>query len=843
MQIIYPSSRCHSFAFFTILGLLALPLRADTELNVPGYRMQWHDEFEGSAVDAGKWEVNEGVNATYRRTSDGRWVEPAWVGDPFEPWTDVISINDERQYYSPRNVTVEDGLLRIRADEEPVNDSVGWYDPGYHKYTSGKLNTADEFQFQHGIVKIRAKQPVGKGLWPALWMLNDPGVPWYWDDEIDIMEGRGSQASVTTSAHHFKVNGNNQFNSGSLNTGVNVQTTLNEYSLEWQPTFLRTSFNGREVFKDTEAIPQGPMFLVMNAAVGGHFDGLPDATTAFPTFFEIDWVRVWQKAATPTDLANGGFEAQQGTNWANWNTLDDGNLAVVSIGALHGERSVFIDQRKDPVTEERGPDLMTNGTGGPWSAWLNESDAGGDLLPGGAIDPSTIPATTDGDRLVLPIHQSAASANANAVVFRQFDGAAVGGRSLTFTGSVTIEEIFPPGTEARAFIRIFDPSFIPTDVAIPVTTGGDFTLRADIPPTDVPIVQVGLETSGPTGSSGRLEATALHLSDDAEGVLGSDNRTGFQQTVAAVPGETVRYGVLAANHPTVPLSNGAEGQGHIQFLDTSMNVLTESMSVLADASAPAAALPHSAETVVPAGAAYARLAIERVTVDPENDAGGGFLADAAFLQSVAATALPLFTSEPSASATVTAGDEVTFPVSVASPTTTTYQWYHNGQKVDTSKDLNFMATPDSGGTWFCVATNEAGPVIGAVTELTVLTPDSDGDGLIDYDEIFLHGTDPAKQDSDGDGMSDFAELMIFLTDPLDAQSVLRIRRFIPDEDGHELTFSSVAGIRYILEGSPDLANWQIVGSSHTASGPVTTISVNPAVMDPPLRFFRIGKAD
>lgn len=111
--------------------------------------------------------MNVGVNAAYRRASDGRWVEPHWFGDAFAPWTEVRSINDERQYYSPDNVTVEDGLLRFRADRESVADPFGWYVPGYHEYTSGKLNTAEQFQFRFGIVNIRAKLPEGTGLWPA----------------------------------------------------------------------------------------------------------------------------------------------------------------------------------------------------------------------------------------------------------------------------------------------------------------------------------------------------------------------------------------------------------------------------------------------------------------------------------------------------------------------------------------------------------------------------------------------------------------------------------------------------------------------------------------------------
>tara|TARA_B110000908_G_C10200885_1_gene425261 strand:- start:290 stop:604 length:315 start_codon:yes stop_codon:yes gene_type:complete len=37
-------------------------------------------------------------------------------------------------------------------------------------------------------------------------------------------------------------------------------------------------------------------------------------------------------------------------------------------------------------------------------------------------------------------------------------------------------------------------------------------------------------------------------------------------------------------------------------------------------------------------------------------------------------------------------------------------------------------------------------------------PDSDGEGLTDYDEVITHGTDPIKVDIDKDGMSDVYEL-------------------------------------------------------------------------------------
>ncbi len=45
-------------------------------------------------------------------------------------------------------------------------------------------------------------------------------------------------------------------------------------------------------------------------------------------------------------------------------------------------------------------------------------------------------------------------------------------------------------------------------------------------------------------------------------------------------------------------------------------------------------------------------------------------------------------------------------------------------------------------------------------------PDSDGDGLTDYDEVRVYGLDPLLTDTDGDGISDADEVLVYHTNPL-----------------------------------------------------------------------------
>ena len=55
-------------------------------------------------------------------------------------------------------------------------------------------------------------------------------------------------------------------------------------------------------------------------------------------------------------------------------------------------------------------------------------------------------------------------------------------------------------------------------------------------------------------------------------------------------------------------------------------------------------------------------------------------------------------------------------------------------------------------------------------EVDLQNTDSDNDGLFDYDEIYMHGTDPNNPDSDGDGLTDYEEVVDYKTNPLKADS-------------------------------------------------------------------------
>jgi hypothetical protein len=74
------------------------------------------------------------------------------------------------------------------------------------------------------------------------------------------------------------------------------------------------------------------------------------------------------------------------------------------------------------------------------------------------------------------------------------------------------------------------------------------------------------------------------------------------------------------------------------------------------------------------------------------------------------------------------------------------------------------------GVWYAMGRNQTPGVTPPPSNAAALSADSDGDGLLDDDEVATYKTDPRNSDTDGDQLSDLEELRIWHTDPLKADS-------------------------------------------------------------------------
>ena len=142
-----------------------------TPSTYPGMSLVWSDEFSGSTLDQLNWNYEIGGNG--------------WGNQELENYTSRL-----------QNSFVSNGNLIIEARQENL---------GSNNYTSARLTTKGKKEFKFGRIDIRAKLPVGKGIWPALWMLgaNISTVPWPACGETDIMELIGITPSKVYGTLHF----------------------------------------------------------------------------------------------------------------------------------------------------------------------------------------------------------------------------------------------------------------------------------------------------------------------------------------------------------------------------------------------------------------------------------------------------------------------------------------------------------------------------------------------------------------------------------------------------------------------------------------------------------------
>ena len=273
-------------SYLSVLIALTIPASrafAGEQQSAPkDLKLVWRDEFNDRKISDKKW------NVLIREHSK----------------------HNELQYYVPDEVYLENGCLRLQSRVR---------DYGSRHYTSGRVDTSGKFAPTYGRFEIRAKLPGGKGLWPAHWLypqnrnwemerlmaqtitnglerLIPEDRPWY--SEIDIMEFLGHEPNILYGTlHYYTFDGQKRTSSGKWIGQVDYSKDFHVYTLEWEPHEMRWFVDAQLIHATTNGIPHTPHYLILNTAVGGAWPGNPDATTVFPQYHDIDYVRVYQRSS------------------------------------------------------------------------------------------------------------------------------------------------------------------------------------------------------------------------------------------------------------------------------------------------------------------------------------------------------------------------------------------------------------------------------------------------------------------------------------------------------------------------------------------------------------------
>lgn len=254
-----------------------------TSTDLDGYSLVWSDEFEGTSLDESKWSYDLGDGCD--------------LGENLCGWG-----NNELQYYTAReeNVFLEDGNLVIRAKKE-FPEYLGEY-----SYTSARLVTKNKGDWTYGRMDIRARIPIGQGIWPAIWMLHTDTTYGRWpaSGEIDIMENIGSEPSKVFGTIHY---GHDFWRFTSQDTILPEGRFTDEFhvfSVIWTENCIQFLLDGEfygEPNTRSSVLPTTWPFdhdfhMILNIAVGGNLPGNPGASTIFPQQMDVDYVRVYQKS-------------------------------------------------------------------------------------------------------------------------------------------------------------------------------------------------------------------------------------------------------------------------------------------------------------------------------------------------------------------------------------------------------------------------------------------------------------------------------------------------------------------------------------------------------------------
>jgi beta-glucanase (GH16 family) len=270
--------------------------------NLAGWSLAFNDEFNGSQLNTNKWDTTYMWGGNSARTLPG---------------------NDEMEVYLDNQFVETNGVLRIRGDKL---DSV-WYGSTYH-YASGLIDTYQKFSQPYGYFEMRAQLPHGNSLWPAFWMMyNYP----YWPPEVDILEVLDSEEEEP---HQGGIQNGSGSYFGQFTTAFNTTLAYHVYSLEWNPQYLTYYLDGQQIAQTHVPTNQpAPMQILANLAIGGLGTIPPDATTVFPAYMNIDYIRVWTRtnSAAPIPYMAGYDIGNVGTS-GNTSVNTNGTAVVSGAG-------------------------------------------------------------------------------------------------------------------------------------------------------------------------------------------------------------------------------------------------------------------------------------------------------------------------------------------------------------------------------------------------------------------------------------------------------------------------------------------------------------------------------
>lgn len=178
------------------------------------------------------------------------------------------------------NITFENGIMRLRIDDDGANASPKW---------SGAEYRSRKF-YHYGLFEVRMKPIKNNGVVSSFFIYTGPSDnnPW---DEIDI-EFLGKDTTKIQFNYFTNGQGNHEF---VYDLGFDASEEFHTYAFEWLPDSITWYVDGEAVHTATENIPSTPGKVMMNVWPGTGVDAwLNPFDGNVPLTAEYDWFRITQ---------------------------------------------------------------------------------------------------------------------------------------------------------------------------------------------------------------------------------------------------------------------------------------------------------------------------------------------------------------------------------------------------------------------------------------------------------------------------------------------------------------------------------------------------------------------
>ena len=290
----------------SLLRLVALALAAAAAAaqlpplpTIPGFSLQYEDDFNGPTINGAVFNVADGyVHTQY----------------------DIVC-------YEASDAYTENGNLVLRTRFNPTQCSLAGAPPQTYQWTSGWVDTNGKLTVTNGRVDVRALLPPPTfRVWPSSFLISeknnrDTGLCWPLATEIDLYEVAGGFAGAANTqlglnnlcaSYHW---GNQCFiDLGAANDGcfnaqqLDYADAFHTYTAEWDDNSITWSVDDVPYFtidrSSGATFPLDPMVLILETALAWWIEpqDITIAPPQFPTdnsngytFHYVDWIRIWSR--------------------------------------------------------------------------------------------------------------------------------------------------------------------------------------------------------------------------------------------------------------------------------------------------------------------------------------------------------------------------------------------------------------------------------------------------------------------------------------------------------------------------------------------------------------------